>query len=261
LTKVNYFPGSAGLPLYLVSPIDIQENFSPLYRGCLNELQPLFYPLLWFIPAYIKMKKISKYLSYQFLLSIIVTIAAAQDHSMHMSHSMSPAAKNVYLSMMDTMMINMDQAPKGKTAEQEFLLQMLPHHLGAVAMARYEIVHGKNFEMMQLAKSILAEQQSELATMKIWLSQPQNGGSAVNEVFSKKMDQSMSVMMQNMPALANLKDTDHAFAAVMLPHHRAAIDMAKAVLTQGQQEQVLGFAKMLISNEQIEIQQMSTFIQ
>jgi uncharacterized protein (DUF305 family) len=207
------------------------------------------------------MKKSSIYLLVPFLLFINVATSLAQEHNMHMSHPMQPVTKNIYLLMMDTMMVNMDLAPKGKTAEQDFLFQMVPHHAGAVTMARYEITHGKNFEMIQLAKSILAEQQSELVLMKIWLNQPENGGNAANGQFRKAMDQSMSLMMANMPPAEKLKDTDQAFAAIMLPHHNAAIDMAKALLAQGGQEQVLGFAKMLISNEQIEIQQMSSYIQ
>lgn len=206
------------------------------------------------------MKNLLKYLHFQFIILLTAGTAAAQDHSMHMSHPMIPAAKNVYLSMMDTMMVSMSKAPKGKSAEQEFLKQMIPHHLGAVDMARYEIAHGKNFEMIQLAKSILAEQHSELTAMKVLLSEPEKGSAVVNSTFSNAMEQSMSAMMDHMPPSTKLKDTDHAFSAVMLPHHRAAIDMAKAILMQGHNEQVLAFAKMLISNEQIEIQQMSTYI-
>jgi uncharacterized protein (DUF305 family) len=206
------------------------------------------------------MKNLLKCLLIQSIFLLIARIAAAQEHSMHMSHPVTPATKNVYLSMMDTMMVNMSKASEGKSAEQKFLLQMVPHHLGAVAMSRYEITHGRNFEMIQLAKSILAEQQSELTTMKVWLSKPLSGVTAVNSTFSKAMERSMSVMMEHMPPATKLNDSDRAFAAVMLPHHRAAIDMAKALLIQGHNEQVLAFAKMLISSEQIEIQQMSTYI-
>jgi len=194
------------------------------------------------------------------LFLIVAQGAAAQMEAMHMAQPLPPVANNAYLIMMDTMMVRMNQAPKGKTAEQEFLLQMIPHHQGALAMAQYEITQGKNFEMIQLAKSILAEQQSELTTIQFLLKQSEENSVIISSNFLKSMDQSMLSMMGKMPSADKLKDIDRAFAMVMLPHHTAAIDMAKCLLAQGKDQQILAFAKMLISNEQIEIQQMFTYI-
>jgi uncharacterized protein (DUF305 family) len=181
-------------------------------------------------------------------------------HNTHIRSTSSPTVSNPFIVIMDTMMVRMEQVPRGKSDEQEFLLQMVPHHQAAIEMAKYEISRGQNFEMIQLAKSIFAEQQTELSLMNIWLKEGLSRNSPTHADFHNALDRSMIAMMKGMPQKEKLNDTDMAFASVMLPHHQAAVDMAKAVLQYGQNQQVLKFASQLISNEQIEIQQMFTYI-
>ena len=70
----------------------------------------------------------------------------------------------------------------------------------------------------------------------------------------------METMMAQMPSSDKLTNTDYAFAAVMIPHHQAAVDMAGIILTHGTDLQALAFAKGLVSNEQIEIEQLSSYL-
>ena len=167
--------------------------------------------------------------------------------------------KNVFVSIMDTMMTSMEKVPGSQSASRTFISQMIPHHQGAIAMAEYEIKHGKNFDMIQLAKSIKAEQQSELIQMKLLMNQTESAAEAPKNL-DKEFDKSMETMMNNMPSEHVLKDTDHAFALVMLPHHQAAIDMARVLLKHPGDVTVSAFARKLISDEQIEIEQMSHYL-
>jgi len=83
---------------------------------------------------------------------------------------------------------------------------------------------------------------------------------SIPEGYSGAMGKTMIVMMDAMPPNGLLKNTDNAFAQVMIPHHRAAIDMAKVVLKYTTDQQTIAFANQLISNEQVEVEQMSTFL-
>jgi YVTN family beta-propeller protein len=165
---------------------------------------------------------------------------------------------NTYLLMMDTMMQKMTNVPAPVSAESDFNWQMIAHHEGAVQMARYEIVHGRDFSMIQLAKSILAEQQVEIQQMHLWLNEHPDRG-PVPADYRNAMALSMSEMMNGMPPDNTLIDPDNAFARVMIPHHKAAQAMAAVMLTYSNDRQTVGFSRQLISNEEIEIEQLLAF--
>ncbi len=67
----------------------------------------------------------------------------------------------------DKMMKDMDRPMTGNT-DQDFVAGMLPHHAGAVDMAKVEIQYGKDPEMLRLARAIIAAQQKEIAQMQAW---------------------------------------------------------------------------------------------
>jgi hypothetical protein len=50
-----------------------------------------------------------------------------------------------------------------------FVLGMIPHHQGAIDMARIQLAAGSDPENMQLARHIIAEQQQEIDAMRAWL--------------------------------------------------------------------------------------------
>jgi uncharacterized protein (DUF305 family) len=61
-------------------------------------------------------------------------------------------------------------APSGDS-DADFASLMLPHHQGAIDMARTELQYGKNPQMRRLAQEIVADQQSEIELMQLWLKQ------------------------------------------------------------------------------------------
>jgi uncharacterized protein (DUF305 family) len=51
-------------------------------------------------------------------------------------------------------------------ADVDFLAMMIPHHQGAVEMARLVLVHGKDPLTRRLAEEIIASQTAEIAAMR-----------------------------------------------------------------------------------------------
>jgi uncharacterized protein (DUF305 family) len=57
-------------------------------------------------------------------------------------------------------------APMTGDPDHDFLAMMIPHHEGAVEMARLLLLHGRDPLVRQLADGIIAGQQAEIASMK-----------------------------------------------------------------------------------------------
>ena len=54
-------------------------------------------------------------------------------------------------------------------ADVDFVKGMIPHHAGAIDMAKTVLAFGKDPEVKKLAEAIIKAQESEIASMKDWL--------------------------------------------------------------------------------------------
>jgi uncharacterized protein (DUF305 family) len=94
------------------------------------------------------------------------TVGAEDMKGMTMKPATSPADK-AFAASMKTMMNGMHGKTTGKP-DADFVLMMIPHHQGAIDMAKVEL-HGTDPELRQLATDIVAAQEKEIAQMKAWL--------------------------------------------------------------------------------------------
>ena len=106
-------------------------------------------------------------------LVVLSGMVIAQTHQGHGSHT--PAAKTAdtpatkaFKAANSQMHKDMDIAWSGD-ADTDFVRGMIPHHQGAVAMAKVVLAHGKDPELKKLAEGIIADQEKEIAFMTAWL--------------------------------------------------------------------------------------------
>src|ERR1700730_85295 len=74
-------------------------------------------------------------------------------------------------SVMNKMMADMTVKPTGDV-DRDFVAMMVPHHQGAVDMAKAELRYGHHELLRRLAREIVAKQQQEIATMRLAIGEP-----------------------------------------------------------------------------------------
>lgn len=93
-----------------------------------------------------------------------------------------PESFRHFMREMDRDMLKMmdDMHGSGYTgnADADFLAMMIPHHQGAVDMARLVLIHGQDPLTRQLAEEIIASQQAEVMAMKARLEILRQGADA-----------------------------------------------------------------------------------
>ena len=80
-------------------------------------------------------------------------------------HSEEQAFLSENSAAMKKMMADMTIKPSGDV-DRDFVEMMVPHHQGAVDMAKAELKYGHNEQLRRLAQEIVANQQREIAVMR-----------------------------------------------------------------------------------------------
>jgi uncharacterized protein (DUF305 family) len=79
-------------------------------------------------------------------------------------------AAQEYMKAHQKMMADMGVKHPGD-ADKDFVMMMIPHHQGAIDMAKVQLQYGKDPTLRAMATEIIAAQEKEIAEMKKWLSE------------------------------------------------------------------------------------------
>lgn len=157
----------------------------------------------------------------------------------------------------------MDLGPADANYDLRFIDAMIPHHQGAVKMANVAQQKSKRPEIKNLADEIIKAQNQEITQMKKWRAAwyPKVGDKPM--AYDAKMGHDMEMSSEQMQAMmmdidlgAADAEFDLRFINAMIPHHEAAVVMAKDALQKSQRPEIKNLAQEIIKAQDIEINQM-----
>jgi uncharacterized protein (DUF305 family) len=144
--------------------------------------------------------------------------------------------------------------PNGEYSDKAFIDAMVPHHQGAIAMAKVALGNAEHEQIKELSRNIISSQQGEIEELKS-IKQEEFGTSQVPMEMSPKQMRGMGMMMDPQ-SLADEKPFDEAFIEAMIPHHQSAIDMAKVANQESEIPSIKQLAGKIVSAQKGEIEQM-----
>jgi uncharacterized protein (DUF305 family) len=109
------------------------------------------------------------------ILSTIFFCAVAMQALQHGSHAQGGDQFNAgpdwseLNASMEKMHVAMASVKPSSNSDVDFVRLMVPHHLAAIDMAKTQLMYGTDPEMRRLAQEIIADQQSEIELMQLWL--------------------------------------------------------------------------------------------
>ena len=155
-------------------------------------------------------------------------------------------------------------------SDQQFIVMMIPHHDGAIAMADLALTRAQRPEIKALAKSIKASQTEENAQMRAWYQQwfgqsvptwgPGAGWGWQGGMGAMGMGMGMGGGPMgwgtNLVALSQAPDFDRAFIEQMIPHHQMGVMMASMAQINAQHPELRKLQQAMVRVQSEEIEQM-----
>jgi uncharacterized protein (DUF305 family) len=100
-----------------------------------------------------------------FVIALLLLAAPTVAFAHHGGEAASEAMMNAHHKMMEDMG---QTAPTGNV-DRDFARMMIPHHQGAIDMARVQLQYGHDPKLRAMAEEIIAAQEKEIGELNDWL--------------------------------------------------------------------------------------------
>jgi uncharacterized protein (DUF305 family) len=158
---------------------------------------------------------------------------------------------------------SMGLGPADTNFDLRFMDAMIPHHQGAVVMAKAVLQNSKRPELRNLATAIIRAQEQEIAQMQRWRKQwyanvgetPMAWHASMGHMMAMTREQRQSMMMSMNLGPAD-PEFDLRFINAMIPHHQGALTMANTALANSQRPELKTLAQEILTSQAAEIRQM-----
>lgn len=154
-----------------------------------------------------------------------------------------------------------DGSMMGQGIDEHFIVQMIPHHEGAIEMAELALTRSKRPEIISLANGIIEAQTREIEDMTSWYtawfgSTPPEGGMGQGGMMH------MGGMTGDLDDLSAASDAefDRVFLTQMIPHHEMAIMMASMLAATTERSEMKQLADNINTSQAREIEMMRSWL-
>lgn len=153
-----------------------------------------------------------------------------------------------------------------------FATDMIQHHAQALAMVNLSVERSVDPAFKTLAEAIRAAQGPEIETMADWLKE---WGEEVPETVNDHMNHDMGTMpegtedmpgmmsaaeMEGLESVVGDADFQRLWLAMMVRHHRGAIEMAEGQVDRGRYQPAVELARSIIDAQKAEIEEMQELL-
>jgi uncharacterized protein (DUF305 family) len=102
-------------------------------------------------------------------LFVIIALAGSVTGAVAQSPQYSLDSTKGFKAADMSMMHKMEAAPYTGNPDVDFRTHMIPHHEGAISMARVALKYANNPETKTMAQRIIDDQEKQVADMQAWL--------------------------------------------------------------------------------------------
>ena len=156
----------------------------------------------------------------------------------------------------------MDLGPADAEYDLRFIDAMIPHHQGAINMAKQVLQNSTRPQLKKLAEEIIQAQEKEIAQMQEWRKTwypDAKEAIAYHAAMGHSMPMSseqMDSMMMTVDLGAADSGFDQRFINAMIPHHEGALIMAKDAQTKSKRSEIQQLAQAILTSQEAEIKLM-----
>lgn len=144
-----------------------------------------------------------------------------------------------------------------------FVVQMIPHHEDAIAMAELALTRAEHPEIKQLAEDVIRTQSAEIDQMREWYldwygeSVPEGGSGS----FGMMGGGMMGGAFGDLESLKDAEQFDKAFIEQMVPHHEMGIMMARMAGNATSRPEIEQLTDSIITSQSDEVARMQDWYQ
>lgn len=165
--------------------------------------------------------------------------------------------------ILEEMISGMTEAVLSDSISHNFIVQMIPHHQGAIEMSKNILKYRTNISLQNIAAQIITEQTKSIENMQKILCTCGRQADAGQDlsVYQRRMDQIMHIMFSDMRCTYTSNRVDCNFMREMIPHHRGAVEMASTTLQYPICPELNPILQAIITSQKRGILQMQSLLQ